>query len=80
MAPVTPKNPTRFAVPCSECKAPVAYVSSAQVVKAQNLTPWRGWGLAVVLSTASRMLSLKCNLCEAKDAPRPVESPAPTLL
>lgn len=75
----TVKQPTRIAIPCSECGVQVAFVSSAQVAKAQALSPWRGWGLASVLSSASKMLKLQCNVCEAKDAPRPSEPPAPTL-
>lgn len=73
------KQPARVAIPCSGCGAQVAFVSSVQVAKAQALSPWRGWGLASVLSSASKMLSLKCNVCEVKDAPRPAEPPAPTL-
>lgn len=74
------RQPARVGVPCSICGAQVAYVASSQVSKAQVFTPWRGWALATVLSSASRMLSLQCNVCEAKDAPRPVEPPAPSFL
>jgi hypothetical protein len=73
------KQPARVPVCCSECGVQVAFVSSVQVAKAQALSPWRGWGLAAVLSSAAKMLKLQCNVCEAKDAPRPSEPPAPTL-
>lgn len=79
MAPVVPKLPARVAVPCSSCGAQVAFVASAQVAKAQAFTPWRGWALVAALSTASKMLGLKCNVCEDKDAPRPSEPLAPSL-
>lgn len=72
-------QPARVPVPCSVCGQAVAVVSSAQVVKAQAFSPWRGWALASVLSTVSKLLSLKCNACEAKDAPRPAGEPTPTL-
>lgn len=75
----TTRQPARVPVPCSECGAHVAFVSSVQVAKAQGFTPWKGWALGSVLSTAGKMLSLKCNVCEVKDAPRPAEPPAPTL-
>lgn len=75
----TAHQPARVPVPCSVCGAAVAVVSSAQVVKAQAFTPWRGWALASVLSNVSKLLTLKCNACEVKDAPRPADVPTPTL-
>lgn len=76
----TVRRPARVGLSCTKCGTVFAFVASAQVSKAQALSPWRGWSLGSVLSHAAKMLALQCSVCESATAPRPPEQKHPSFL